>query len=261
MQLGLYLDRDTIAHRLHPGVKILCLLLFFVAALAFTHPAYSAVILAVAALLTSEARAVRSVVRVKVFLVLLFVFSTVLWTLCRGGSTLLFQMGPLRVTREAFFYGLGLGLRVDAMLVVGVVFLACTTVEAFVAGLRWLLVPYPLTFALGLAFRFVPLLFATTATVVKAQRSRGLDLERGGPLVRVRKYLPLLVPIFVATVRSTNALAMALEARAFSPGESRTSVQTFEIRLADWVALALFVVFACLSLGIVAAHQGRVPLP
>jgi len=260
VQLGFYQDFDTIAHRLHPAIKTVCLALFFVVALQFTHPGYDLLVLLTAVALVGIAQAGKGVSRVRVFLLVLFTFSTLLWALLKPGHTLWRELGPLTVTRESFFYGLGLGMRLDAMLIAGVVFLSCTTVEAFVAGLRALYVPFPVTFALGLAFRFVPTLFATTAKVVQAQCSRGLRLDQGSLSARARRYVPLLVPIFVATLRNTNLLAMALEARAFSPGRPRTSVQEFDVELADWVILGVFLFLAGISLGLKFAQVGQVVL-
>jgi energy-coupling factor transport system permease protein len=259
VQLGFYQDLDTIAHRLHPAIKTVCLLLFFVVALQFTHPGYDFLVLLTAFALVAIAQAGRSVSRIRVFLVVLFAFSTLLWALLKPGHTPL-VVWRFTVARESLLYGLGLGMRLDAMLIAGVVFLSCTTVEAFVAGLRALYVPFPVTFALGLAFRFVPTLFATTAKVVQAQCSRGLALDQGSLRARARRYVPLLVPIFVATLRNTNLLAMALEARAFSPGRPRTSVQEFDVETADWVILGVFLFLAGLSLGLKFAQVGQVVL-
>jgi len=125
------------------------------------------------------------------------------------------------------------------MLISGLVFLSCTRVEEFTAGLRKLGVPFAVSFALSLAFRLVPLFFSTTATVIEAQKSRGLDLESGNILTKLRKYLPLLVPIFVYAIRDTDMLSMALESKGFHPKGERTYYLEPVMRRADWAVLLL----------------------
>jgi energy-coupling factor transport system permease protein len=63
---------------------------------------------------------------------------------------------------------------------------------------------------------------ATGLTIGQAQRSRGLDLESGNIIRRIRNHLPLLVPVFVTTVRSTNVFSMALESKGFGARPERT---------------------------------------
>jgi energy-coupling factor transport system permease protein len=83
----------------------------------------------------------------------------------------------------------------------------------------------------------VPTIIGTAVTVTEAQRSRGLDLESGGLLARVRTYIPLLVPIFLHTLRNTDQLAKALESRGFGARHERTSLLEIGLHARDAVAL------------------------
>jgi energy-coupling factor transport system permease protein len=85
----------------------------------------------------------------------------------------------------------------------------------------------------------VPSIIGTAVTVTEAQRSRGLDTESGGPLTRLKTYVPLLVPIFLHTLRSTDQLAKALESRGFGARRERTSLLEIGFHARDAVALAL----------------------
>jgi energy-coupling factor transport system permease protein len=85
----------------------------------------------------------------------------------------------------------------------------------------------------------VPTIIGTAITVTEAQRSRGLDTESGGPLARLRTYIPLLVPIFLHTLRNTDQLAKALEARGFGARRARTSLLAIGFHARDAAALLL----------------------
>jgi len=121
----------------------------------------------------------------------------------------------------------------------GLVFLSTTKTEEIVLGLIRLRVPFQAAFAFSLAIRMVPTIIGTALTVTEAQRSRGLDTESGGPLARVRTYTPLLVPIFLHTLRNTDQLAKALESRGFGARRERTSLLTIGFHVRDAVAWIL----------------------
>jgi len=60
----------------------------------------------------------------------------------------------------------------------------------------------------------------------------------------MKRSIPLLAPIFLTTIRTTNQLAMALEARGFGLNKERTSYQEIGFTGRDYgvfVVLALVV--------------------
>lgn len=227
MSIYLYLDRETFFHRLNPITKILSLLLLFVSAMAFTHPLYLIFLFLMVLLVLSRADALANIRRVWVIMVSIAIFSTLLWTFFYHGETY----------RESFFYGLGMGIRLNSMLLAGVVFLSCTRIEDFTAGLHKMGLPFPISFALSLAFRLVPRFVLTGLTVIQAQKARGLDLESGNLFQRLRKHIPLLIPILISALRNVDLLAMALESRGFGAGGKRTYFTEYRYRKADWGAL------------------------
>lgn len=236
--VDLYLDRDTLVHRLDPRTKILGLAAAFALTLAFNHPAYVA---GAAVLILSAALLSRSLVnlwRLRAILALLFVFSCILWSVMVRGPSELARLGPVALTRESVLYGVAVGLRLDAMVAAGLVFLSTTRVEEFTAGLRRMGLPLPVSFAFSLAFRFVPTFADSAYTIIQAQKSRGLDLESGGIVTRLRRHVPLLIPAVVGAVRNTDLLAMALESRGFGAGGQPTEYVELKMRWADWITSA-----------------------
>jgi len=235
----LYLERDTPLHTLNPVTKIIGLVLLLILPLSTTHPLGLLPSLAFVLFLLYLAKAFRNLRRMWWFVLLLGAVSIVLWSFFRQGQTILFRLGFLSVSRESVLYGLGMGIRLNVMLISGLVFLSCTKVEEFTLGLRKLGLPFSMSFALSLAFRLVPLFFTTASTVLQAQRARGLDLKRGSVIQRVKKYVPLLIPIFVYAVRNTDQLAMALESRGFGARRERTYYIEYQMKKID-LAVLLF---------------------
>lgn len=61
---------------------------------------------------------------------------------------------------------------------------------------------------MSLALRFIPTLVEETEKIKKAQMARGADFETGGLMQRVKSLIPLLVPLFVSSIRRALDLAM-----------------------------------------------------
>jgi energy-coupling factor transport system permease protein len=235
MNLFLYLDRETPVHRLDPRTKIFLLLGSFVAAVLFSQPGPLSALLVVLLLYGAVGRALGNLRRIWFLLVSIALISIVSWSIFTRGTTPLFW----RVTWEGLRYGIGAAIKIDSMIISGLIFLSTTRTEEMVLGLIRLRVPYQAAFAFSLAIRMVPTIIGTAVTVTEAQRSRGLDLESGGPLTRLRKHIPLLVPIFLQTLRNTDQLAKALESRGFGARPERTSYLEIGFHARDMVALSL----------------------
>ncbi|UCH32963.1 MAG: energy-coupling factor transporter transmembrane protein EcfT [Armatimonadota bacterium] len=239
MQATVYLDRGTFFHRLDPRGKMVALAAFFVIALAFNHPAYAAGTWVAIVAVAAAARSLGNLWRIRALLIMLFVFATVLWPFFVTGPTPLLRFGPVTASRESLLYGLAVGLRLSAMVAGGMVFMSATMVEELAHGLRRFGVPFAVSFALAAAVRLVPTFLGSSSAVVEAQKSRGLDLESGNIFARLRKHVPVLVPVFVTAIRSTDLTAMALESKGFGAHKRRTYYLELRMRAADWVCLAL----------------------
>jgi len=109
-------------------------------------------------------------------------------------------------------------------------------------------VPYELCFAFTTAVRFVPVLADEAQTIIDAQRSRGLELDKGNILKRIRNYLPVLIPLIVNAIRRSLELAEAMESRAFGSNVKRTSLYILKIQAFDYlfIILAGIVLFTAL---------------
>jgi len=243
MEIYLYLDKNSVLHRLHPITKMLSLILLFVAAMVFNHPLYMLSLAGFVILIGGLSRSLSNLRRIRILLILLLIFCAILWPLfLKEGPNLLWKLGPLSVYRESLLYAVAMGLRLDTMLICGMIFLSCTRIEEFTAGLNKLGMPFSVSFALSLAFRLVPTFAATTSTVIQAQKSRGLDLESGWILSRIKKHVPLLIPIFIYAIRNADLLAMALESKSFGLRKDRTYYQEFQVRHADYITIAFLVI-------------------
>lgn len=232
----LYLDRDTWVHRLDPRTKMFLLIGAFVLAFLFVNPLFGLAVLAIVLIFGATAKALINLKRIWFILFMIAVMTAILWSVFGSGETPLF----LFVEREALLYGAGAALRIDIMIVAGMIFLSTTRNEEIATGLVKLGIPYRFAFAVSTALRLVPTIAATGSTIGQAQRSRGLDLESGNIIQRVRKNTPLLIPVFVSTIRSTNVFSMALESKGFGASPKRTYFLRLAFGRRDALVLLMF---------------------
>ncbi len=233
MNLFLYLDRESCVHRLDPRTKLFLLLGSFGAAVLTVRLGPQLILLAILLAYGALGRVLANLRRVWLLLVSIAVITLLSWSVMVQGATPIIW----RLTWEGLLFGLAAAVKIDSMIISGLIFLGTTRTEEMVLGLIRLRVPYQAAFAFSLAVRMVPTVIGTAITVTEAQRSRGLELESGGPIRRVRNYIPLLVPIFLQTLRSTDQLAKALESRGFGAPRTRTSFLEIAFHRTDAIAL------------------------
>jgi energy-coupling factor transporter transmembrane protein EcfT len=227
MELFLYREAETGLHRLDSRTKILGMVVIFAVALLFSHPFLLGGLTAAVIGLSVLGRCLPNLRKMWVLLAVLFLYCLLLWPL--------FIQGPLDKTLT---FSLGMGLRLDVMLIAGVIVLSTTRIEDFTAGLQRLGLPGPMAFACSLAFRWVPAFLGTAHAIVQAQQARGLDLQGGNIVVRTGRYVPLVIPLMAHAIRQTRLLAMALEAKGFDPRATRLRSDASRFAAADFAVLA-----------------------
>lgn len=224
MVLTLYVPSGSPMHRLHPVTKVAALLVVIVAAFLVDRPqSLAPLFLAILALLVGVGGG-DNLRRFRVMFLLVFVFTLVVWTFFGGRIVAPGERVPLGVpTQAGFDLGLSTAVRLATFLAAGLVFLTTTRIEEVAYALGRVGVPYKVGFTLMLAFRLVPVFFDAALSVVQAQRCRGLPFDRGGPLTRLRRFVPVIVPVLVGALRRADRMAMALELRGFNSGRPRTT--------------------------------------
>jgi energy-coupling factor transport system permease protein len=236
MALFLYIDRATAIHRLHPVVKVLGMLCLFVAAFVSQRPTVIMPLTAAVGAVIVLVGVQRNVWRLRLLFVMVFVMTFIIWTLFFGAGTPLLAWGRVRISAAGLQFALGMALKLDTFLAIGVLFLSTTRIEEFAYALTRCGMPYKLGFTMTLAFRLVPVFLEAAVTVVQAQRCRGLDFDRGNLVQRMRRYVPVMVPVFMGALRRADGMAMALEARGFQSAIPRTSFERFPFRVQDAAA-------------------------
>lgn len=256
--LGLYVPAHSPVHRLDPRTKlVLCALLVLLvfAVRGWTgYGVYLVFLLAVTALAQIPwGFLLRGMRPMFLFAALTFVFQLIFV----GEGTAIWRWGFLRVTDVAVISGCYVCLRL--LLVVHLVLLVTLTTSPLEIseGIEKLFRPfgrlglnsYEVALVASGALRFVPTLLEQADKVKRAQMARGVDFEQGNIVVRTRKMLPLLVPLFLNAVRRAEELGMAMEARCYQGGKGRVSRRETRMGRLDLLAWGTSAALAAVLIG------------
>ena len=128
------------------------------------------------------------------------------------------------------------------------VFFLTTSPDHLGLALEQTHVPYEFAFAFTTAVRFVPVLAEEAQTIMDAQKARGLELEKGGFLKRIRNYVPVLIPLIVSAIRRSLELAEAMESRAWGATKKRTNLYALKLHRGDFALLGITIGVLIVSL-------------
>ena len=120
--------------------------------------------------------------------------------------------------------------------------------RAYGVTFRKLGLPDRLAYTMELSFRFIPTLARNFQVTLDAQRARGFELDsvKGGILSKVRRIAPLIIPVTMNAIVSSEDIANAMDLRGFGQ-QKRTWLYELKYQWWDYVVIG----FAVLLLGVI----------
>ena len=242
--LGQFFPGTSILHRLDPRIKIGLLLLLMGLAFCCDKPITCGLLT-----LTTAALMISSRVPVRLFwgavrpLWWILAFTFIIHAVTDPGEEVARAMG-FSVTREGLMMGGYVSLRLVLLILLSALLTFTTSPLKLTDAMEQLLSPgeriglpaHELAMMTTIALRFVPTLIEETDKIMKAQSARGSDFTTGNILARVRRLVPVLVPLFLSAFRRADDLAMAMESRCYRGGEGRTHMREPKISRIDCMA-------------------------
>ncbi len=152
------------------------------------------------------------------------------------------------VTASNLEYAIAMTLRFIVLVESFSVFFLTTSPDHLGLALEQTRIPYEFCFAFTTAVRFVPVLAEEAQTIIDAQKARGLELERGNFLKRIRNYIPILIPLIVSAIRRSLELAEAMESRAWGATEKRTNLYVLKMHRGDLLLIAITILILAVAI-------------
>ena len=243
---------DTFIHRADPRSKFLFTLLVFSAALIYQDIIPLLIIMGIQIPLIVMAGIQREWLKSLkggAFLALVILATNLLSYYFFNNRTLTY--GQFETT-------LGLTIRFLVLITSFSLFFLTTSPDDLSLALEKARIPYEFNFAFITAIRFVPVLADEAQSIMDAQRSRGLELDKGSFLNKVRNYIPILLPLIINSIRRSLELAEAMESRAFGSTQDRTNLYELNMKSSDRLII-MFTVLAFIGLILANLYLPRFP--
>ena len=251
--LGQYYPADSLIHRLDPRVKLLatlcCMIFLFLNDFVSGYVLNVLILFVLVRLSRVPVRQLVKGLKSILFLLLLSIFFTVLFT---SGEDIIFQMGVINITWQGIWLALKICIRIFLLIIMSTMLTLTTTPTDIADGIEKAFRPlnkigvpiHEIAMMLTIALRFIPVLMEETDKIMRAQKARGADFERGSLIQRAKGLVPIFIPLIVSSVKRSMDLAMAMEARCYHGGQGRTKMKPLVYGRRDRIAYVVLLVYS-----------------
>ncbi len=248
MTFGRYIPGTGIIYELDPRIKIVSMILLLVGVfLPAGWIGYAVMGVVVVILLMLSHLGISYILKTMKPMLFMVLFLLVINLLVVKTGNLLFTIGSFEIYDGAVFQTLYIFIRLILMLSISGVLTTTTKPLDLTLGIEDLLAPlakikvpaHEIAMMISIALRFIPTLLDEIQRIMKAQESRGVDLQEGKLKEKVMAVLSLIVPLFVSSFQRADELANAMEARGYVPDAHRTRYKQLHIHAKDIICLIL----------------------
>jgi energy-coupling factor transport system permease protein len=251
-RLSFYIDRDSFLHRLNPLTKLT--LIFMLLTLSFLGLSFwlpTIIFVFVIIPLSFLGKVSREFFSATVKLLLpvvgfLFVMQAFFHP---DGSNEIFQIWIFDVTVESVRFAYLTASRILTMVASFLILLLTTHPSDLMSDLTRRGVPGNLSYVITSTLQIIPQMQAKAATIIDAQRSRGLETS-GNLLYRTKALVPLVGPLVFGSLVEVEERAIAIEARAFTSPLEKTSLREIPDRPTERLVRWLFILVVVLAIGL-----------
>jgi energy-coupling factor transport system permease protein len=249
-----YVEMDSFLHKLDPRTKfaffiVMSVLTSFVksgAALLFLFVVFTAI------WMTSHIGKYILLLAKKVKVLLLFIF--LLWLVL---GMFKINVGPA-IYRTAFSFfnnnytfsldwfdlykGAVLALRIFLMISAFYTVILSTNFSQIILGLRSWKVPYAVAFGIGLIFQIIPIITKEFATIMEAQSSRGLEVDKCSAAAKMKNYIIVSLPLLFRVLGKGHSISLAMHYYKLNFKVKRTSYKVIRASYYDVIFTAVIAV-------------------
>lgn len=249
--IGQYYPSHSILHRLDPRTKIMGTVFFIISLFVGNSIlTYGVATLFLAVMIKISKVPLKFILKGLKPIIILLLFSVIINMLFTPGEAIV-SIGFFHITKEGIRLAVFLAIRLVYLVIGSSLMTFTTTPTALTDGLERLFqflkvvkVPvHEVAMMMAIALRFIPILTEELDKIMKAQAARGADFNRGTLKEKVHGLIPIMVPLFIAAIRRSNDLAMAMEARCYYGGEGRTRMKPLVYEKRDYISYLIVMAY------------------
>ena len=254
--IGQYYPENSIIHKLDPRVKLFGTMVFIVLLFCINNIlGYVCITFFLAAIIKMSKVPLGKLLKGVSGILIIMIFSFAFHIFLTPGHVI-FKFWIFKITKEGLFKGGFMALRLVYLVICTSIMTLTTTPNDLADGLEksfrvLKIVKFPvheIAMIMSLALRFIPTLMEETEKIKKAQMARGADFETGNIFKRAKSLIPILIPLFISSLRRAVELATAMEARCYHGG-TRTKMKPLKYVKRDYIAYIAYIFIIAVVIG------------
>ena len=248
--LGKYVPLNTIIHKIDSRIKFFGLVLIMVIVfLPYGNYTSRFIVLGVLTLLIGIIMALGKV-SLKTFfsslkmMWMMFIFLTIFMFFIppSDGKYILYAFpNGYTLYYDGLLQVLFVVLRLVLMVALTVILTSTTSSVDITYALEWYLTPLKLikfpiqiiSLTISLALRFIPTLLNESHRIMNAQKSRGVDYNKGFLVSKIKSITTLIIPLLVSCFTKSDELAIAMDSRGYDPYGKRSKYRELKFKWSD----------------------------
>ncbi len=255
--LGQFFPGNSILHRLDPRTKIITVFLYIISLFLMNGiVGYSIATTFVLMCIAISKISFKTVLKSLKPIIAIVIFTSILNIFYTEGTPI-FSWWILAPTYEGLILAGYMVWRI-ILLIAGSSLLTYTTSPILLTdGIENLLKPlkaikfpaHEFAMMMTIALRFIPTLIEETEKIINAQKARGADFESGNIFKRAKALIPILIPLFVSSLRRADELATAMECRLYKGDVGRTRLKVLKYKKVDFLTfVSTILIFSAIIL-------------
>ncbi len=263
-----YIKKDSPIHKLTGATKLICFLLWTIAAM-ITYDTRVLVGLFVVGIIAFKISKIKFkdiyfVLYFILFFLLLnalmiFVFSPYQGVEIYGSRTDLFHLiGPYTVTKEQLFYELNVILKYFSTIPIALLFILTIDTSEFAASLNKIGVSYKIAYTVSIALGYIPDVQRDYKDIAFAQQARGIDLSSKEKISkRIKNSAAILMPLIFSSLDRIDKISLAMELRAFGDNKKRTWYNSRKFGKIDYLFIGILIIIVAISVFMIKVNGSR----
>ena len=255
----LYIEGDSIFHRLSGVSKILLFLVWTLITVMFLDIRVFLVMGVISAIMLYFAKIPSKTLKPLLWIMVVFNIINIIFILLItpqygtelvGTNTKLINIGYAYINAETLFYVLTISLKYAVLMPITAIFIFTTHPSEFASSLNKIGIPYKIAYAINIAFRYVPDVQREYKDILDAQQARGLAFHKGeGSIGEILKnYTTIFVPLVSSSIKRIETVSNAMELRSFGNKRKRTWYSYKKLTALDFIFIAVCIALLAVAL-------------
>lgn len=249
--IGRYISGNTYIHKLDPRAKLIFVFIYIIMIFA-NYDLKSYLILLTIAMSGVLFSGISFKYYLKGIIPILWIiiFTALIHLTTTNQGELILDIGLINIYSEGVEQAVLISLRLILIVLISSILTLTTSpldltsgLERLLSPLKYLKVPIrELALMMTISLRFIPILVEEAEKVIKAQKARGADLDRGSVKQRISAIVASIVPMFINVFKRADDLSIALEARGYNGNARRTRLNASDFTWRDYLLFLIIII-------------------